>query len=114
MELPMRAALVVLGMLVVAMSSGLLGSGAGAANGMGGLLGGGPKTNALKPNAMKMEAPSKNPLDAVMDDIYRREMNGEITPDQAMDIYGAAVEKATPQQLQEHHRNMDKRMKEGQ
>lgn len=67
------------------------------------------KASAPRPNAMKTEAPSGNPLDAVMDDIYRREMSGQITHDQAMEIYGAAVKNATPAQIHEHSLNMDKR-----
>ncbi len=87
---------------VVIMATGLLGMYGTEAAQSG-------KAGAPKPNAMKTEAPSNNPLDAVMDDIYRREMNGEITHDQAMEIYGAAVQKATTEQIREHSDNMMKR-----
>ena len=87
---------------VVLMASGLFGIyGAEAAQS--------GKVGAPRPNAMKQEAPSQNPLDAVMDDIYRREMAGQITHDQAMDIYGEAVSKATPEQIRQHGENMLKR-----
>ena len=91
---------------VLLMAGGLLGMMTGTDAGQT------AKSGAPRPNAMKTEAPSNNPLDAVMDDIYRRESAGQITHDQAMEIYGNAVTKflqTNPDIVREHNANMEKR-----
>lgn len=88
---------------IVLMATGLLNTAA---------LGATATQNAPKSNAMQTKAPSDNPLDAVMDDVYRRETSGQITPGQAQDIYGAAVTKymaIDPEIVKQHFRNIEDR-----
>lgn len=51
-----------------------------------------PATNSKPPAIKQQKAPSQNPLDLYVNDIYRQQMSGKITPGQAQDMFNMKVD----------------------
>lgn len=51
-----------------------------------------PATNSAPSAVKQKKAPSQNPLDLYVNDIYRQQMSGKISPGQAQDMFDAKVD----------------------
>lgn len=70
--------------------------------------GGGRPGAPEKPRGLKTEAPSSNPLDREMDDLWHKYQAGEITLEEAAEMYGDSFDGADDDTVRQHNGTVER------